>query len=150
MKSFNLFIVASLIAILGGFIFLKDGFKGGQNTTTNRVEKPELLMDVMSYTDYSDSTLANSQLKGTSILFFAATTWCQTCSELEKEILSRVNEIPTDMTILKVDYDNDKAMNAKWSVTSQHTLVVLDENSKEVKRWIGGGFDTLLQQVNEI
>jgi len=35
-------------------------------------------------------------------------------------------------------------------VTSQHTLVVLDENSKEVKRWIGGGFDTLLQQVNEI
>jgi len=142
--------VASLIAILGGFIFLKDGFKGGQNTTTNRVEKPELLMDVMSYTDYSDSTLANSQLKGTSILFFAATTWCQTCSELEKEILSRVNEIPTDMTILKVDYDNDKAMNAKWSVTSQHTLVVLDENSKEVKRWIGGGFDTLLQQVNEI
>ncbi|NCT55694.1 hypothetical protein COX05_04415 [candidate division WWE3 bacterium CG22_combo_CG10-13_8_21_14_all_39_12] len=150
MKSFNFFIVASLIAILGGFIFLKDGFKGGQNTTTNRVEKPELLMDVMSYTDYSDSTLANSQLKGTSILFFAATTWCQTCSELEKEILSRVNEIPTDMTILKVDYDNDKAMNAKWSVTSQHTLVVLDENSKEVKRWIGGGFDTLLQQVNEI
>ena len=150
MKSFNFFIVASLIAILGGFIFLKDGFEGGQNTTTNRVEKPELLMDVMSYTDYSDSTLANSQLKGTSILFFAATTWCQTCSELEKEILSRVNEIPTDMTILKVDYDNDKAMNAKWSVTSQHTLVVLDENSKEVKRWIGGGFDTLLQQVNEI
>jgi len=150
MKSFNFFIVASLIAILGGFIFLKDGFKGGQNTTTNRVEKPELLMDVMSYTDYSDLTLANSQLKGTSILFFAATAWCQTCSELEKEILSRVNEIPTDMTILKVDYDNDKAMNAKWSVTSQHTLVVLDENSKEVKRWIGGGFDTLLQQVNEI
>jgi len=150
MRSFNVFIIASLVLIVGGFVFFKDGFNGTQNTVTETSDSPELLMDVMSYTDYSSAALNNAELKGTSVLFFAATTWCQTCSELEKEIVERIDEVPRNMTILKVDYDNDKEMNARWGVTSQHTLVVLDENGQEVKRWIGGGFDTLLQQVNEI
>jgi len=150
MKSFNILITASLILIVAGFVFFKDGFKGAQNTAAETSDSPKLLMDVMSYTDYSSAALNNAQLKGTSVLFFAATTWCQTCSELEKEIIERIDEVPSNITILKVDYDNDKEMNAKWGVTSQHTLIVLDENGQEVKRWIGGGLDTLFQQINEI
>jgi len=69
---------------------------------------------------------------------------------LEKEIIERNTEIPKDVTIIKVDYDNDKVMNRKYGVTSQHTLIVLDKNGKELKRWLGGGFNTLLQQIEEI
>ncbi|MBI4130590.1 thioredoxin family protein [Candidatus Roizmanbacteria bacterium] len=147
MKPFNIFIAISLIVILGGFVFFKDGFNRAQSKS---LAQTELRMDTPGYLTYSDATLANTQLKGKSVLFFAATTWCQTCLELEKEIIERQAEIPEGVTILKVDYDNDKAMNQKYGVTSQHTLVVLNKDGQEVKRWLGGGFDTLLQQIKEI
>lgn len=141
MKPFNIFIAITLIAIFGGFIFFKDGFNKAESKASAR---SELRMDMLSYLDYSDATLANAQKKGKSLLFFAATMWCQTCSELEKEIIERNADIPKDVTILKVDYDNDRVMNQKYGVTNQHTLVLLDKNGQEVKRWLGGGFDTLL------
>lgn len=147
MKPFNIFIAISLIIILSGFVFFRNGFSQVEKTSS---EQSELRMDMLNYLDYSNETLANAQKKGTSVLFFAATTWCQTCSALEEEIIERQAEIPKDVTILKVDYDNDKAMNQKYSVTSQHTLVVLDKNGQEVKRWLGGGFDTLLQELEKI
>ncbi|PIQ45725.1 MAG: hypothetical protein COW04_06090, partial [Deltaproteobacteria bacterium CG12_big_fil_rev_8_21_14_0_65_43_10] len=143
MKPFNILIIISLIIIFGSFVFFKNGFN---NSMATKVQTSELRMDMLNYLDYSDGALANTQRKGKSVLFFAATTWCQTCSALEEEIIERQAEIPEGVTILKVDYDNDKAMNQKYGVTSQHTLVVLDENGKELKRWLGGGFDTLLQQ----
>lgn len=146
MKPFNVFITISLIVILGGFVFFKDGFNKVQSKP---IEQTELLMDIPGYLNYSDNALATSQLKGKSVLFFAATRWCQSCSELEKEIIEGQSEIPTDVTILKVDYDNDKAMNQKYGVTSQHTLVVLDKDGQEVKRWLGGDFNALLQQIKE-
>jgi len=142
MKPFNILIIISLIIIFGSFVFFKNGFN---NSMATKVQTSELRMDMLNYLDYSDGALANTQRKGKSVLFFAATTWCQTCSALEEEIIERQAEIPEGVTILKVDYDNDKAMNQKYVVTSQHTLVVLDENGKELKRWLGGGFDTLLQ-----
>jgi len=139
MKPFNIFIGLSLLVIFSGFVFL-----------SKSSEVQELRMDTPSYLDYSDAVLINAQKKGRSILFFAATRWCQTCSLLEKEIIERNSEIPPNVTILKVDYDNDKTMNQRYGVTSQHTLVVLDENGKEVKRWLGGDFNALLQQFESI
>jgi len=147
MKPFNILIIISLIIIFGSFVFFKNGFN---NSMATKVQTSELRMDMLNYLDYSDGALANTQRKGKSVLFFAATTWCQTCSALEEEIIERQAEIPKNITILKVDYDNDRVMNQKYGVTSQHTLVVLDENGKELKRWLGGGFDTLLQQIKEI
>jgi len=145
-KPFNIFIAVALLAIVGGFVFLKDGLV---NLNSSPSERPEILMDTLSYMNYSEANLGVAKSKGRPILFFAATLWCQTCSELEKEILERQSEIPSDTIILKVDYDNDKAMNQKWGVTSQHTLVVLNKDGQEVKRWLGGGFDTMLQQMKE-
>jgi len=147
MKPFNILIIISLIIIFGSFVFFKNGFN---NSMATKVQTSELRMDMLNYLDYSDGALANTQRKGKSVLFFAATTWCQTCSALEEEIIERQAEIQKNINILKVDYDNDRVMNQKYGVTSQHTLVVLDENGKELKRWLGGGFDTLLQQIKEI
>lgn len=146
MKPFNIFVVISFVLIVAGFIFFKDGFNKDKSSVAGQ---SELLMNTPGYLNYSDSRLVDSQKKGTSVLFFAATKWCQTCILLEKEILERSAEIPKDTTILKVDYDNDKVMNQKYGVTSQHTLVVLDKNGKELKRWIGGYFDTLLQELEK-
>ena len=84
------------------------------------------------------------------MLFFAATSWCQSCSKLDHELIENISNIPSDTTVLKVDFDNDQAMNNKYSVTAQHTLVVLDSQGNELKRWLGGGFEQFLQETQTI
>ncbi len=138
MKPFNIFIITALIVIAIGFLFFRNGF----NTPS------PVLMDRLNYIDYTEQNLESAKRNGRPVLFFAATVWCQTCQALEKEIKERGNILPSDVTILKVDYDNDKVMNNKYRVTSQHTLIVLDQNGNEVKRWIGGNLDALIQNLN--
>ena len=162
MKPFNLFVVVILSVMAGGFIFYtfsgdSDGVEvavSPQNqlpTTNNTPSEDNLLnQDFTSYVNYSQSNLEIAKLKGDTVLFFAATTWCQTCAALEEEIIERIGEIPEDITILKVDYDNDREMNRAYSVTAQHTLIVLDGEGNEVDRWIGGGLNTLLQKTSQI
>ncbi|MBI2593972.1 thioredoxin family protein [Candidatus Daviesbacteria bacterium] len=149
MKPFNIFIALSIVIIFGGFFFFKDSFKTVKSNPSPTIS-PELLMDRMSYLDYSKSNQVLSKKYGKTVLFFAATTWCQTCSALDKEIKMRLRDIPLDVTILKVDYDNDREMKTKYGVTQQHTLVVLDKDGNELKRWIGGNFDLMLNELKEI
>ncbi len=135
-----------LLLVGVSFVFLKDGFSMGGPKT-----KPaaELQFDLANYLQYSPSALQNSQTRGQSLLFFAATGWCQSCSKLEEEIVARAAEIPSAVTILKVDYDNDKEMNRKHAVTMQHTLVLFDSDGTEVTRWVGGDFDEVLRRLRD-
>jgi len=144
MKGFNAALAIFFIVALAGIVAF------GNNVTGTPISEEEFLMDLSQYVNYSESNLAQSQTRGQSVLFFAATAWCQSCSKLEKEIKENASKIPANMTILKVDYDNDKAMNKKYDVVVQHTLVLLDESGKELKRWVGLGFDELLAQVNRV
>ena len=148
MKTFNIIVTSILIIIGAGFVLSKDYFIRVPQTKSS--ETSILRMDMMNYLAYSDQNLVSSKSKGNSVLFFAATRWCQSCSALEDEILKRSKEIPSDITILKVDYDNDRAMNTKYSVTAQHTLVVLDSEGNEIKRWLGGDFDNMIHELEEI
>ena len=147
MKPFNIFIIFLVFIIFGGFIY----FKGGINKTQSTISKQdEPLFDVPGYLKYSETNLSNAKQKGKTVLFFAATTWCQTCVALEKEIIERSGEIPKDVTILKVDYDNNRTMKQKYGVITQHTLIFLDKNGKEINRLIGIYFDTLLQELEKV
>lgn len=107
----------------------------------------QLEFDLGSYVPYSSTSLAQAQERGVTVLFFAATKWCHTCSDLEQEIIARAAEIPGDVTILKVDYDNDSAMKSAYGVTVQHTLIALDSSGEEITRWIGLDLDELLSSL---
>lgn len=145
MKPFNIFVTISLVLILGGFVFFKNNFT---SVGSGAPSEPATNFDMANYLSYSPAAQATAQKRGKTVLFFAATAWCQTCSALEKEIISRLNDIPVESTILKVDYDNDTAMNQQYAVTSQHTLIILDRDGKEIKRWVGGDLDTILQELD--
>lgn len=100
------------------------------------------------YVEYSKVTLAKAKKNGRTVLFFAATTWCTTCSALDQELKGRSVTLPANVTVVKIDYDNDRETKSAYNVTTQHTMIRLDTKGNEVKRWIGGGFDTLVQQLN--
>lgn len=112
----------------------------------------ELMVDIPQisphYFDYSRISLAKAKQNGNTVLFFAATSWCNTCSALDLELKERSLILPTTISVLKIDYDHDTTLKAAYGVTTQHTMILLDQSGKEMKRWIGGGIDELVSQIN--
>ena len=87
------------------------------------------------YEVYSTEKLAYAK-SGPLIIFFKA-NWCPTCRALDRDIKNNLNNIPKNVSILEIDYDNSVDLKAKYSVTVQHTLVQIDKNGNLIKKWIG-------------
>ncbi len=99
-----------------------------------------------TYESYADSKLAKAEV-GDVVLFFRA-SWCPTCRRLDKDIKENLSNIPSTLTILDVDYDNSKALQQKYGVTYQHTLVQVDKDGNLIKKWSGSpDLDALVSQV---
>lgn len=83
------------------------------------------------YTEYSEANFTYA--KGQKILFFHA-PWCPQCRSIEKDILN--GEIPSDLTIFKVDYDTNQELRKKYGVTLQTTFVKIDDNKDLIDKYV--------------
>lgn len=89
----------------------------------------------VGYTDYSDATLDAALANGQKVALFFHASWCPTCKALDASLKS--GSIPSDLIILKVDYDTSTELKKKYGVTSQHTIVALDAQKNMVKKEVG-------------
>lgn len=138
-------LVLTTLAI--GFLFYKVSIRKDGKENSAKASS-QVLYDRVNYIDYTDKNFVDSKKFGRVLLFFAATTWCSNCRIIDEDIKKRNVELPKDLTILKVDYDNDSIMKAKYNVTTQTTLILLDKNGKEIKRFIGSNFNSILANIN--
>lgn len=88
-----------------------------------------------NYIAYSPDKIALAQ-KGKVVLFFHA-SWCPTCRNLDADIKAHLKDIPSDVTILDVDYDTSGPLKQKYGVTIQHTLVQVDATGMKLAKWTG-------------
>ncbi len=104
-----------------------------QQSTTPTPPQPENEPPIASgtYVDYSADAVANA--KGKRLLFFHA-PWCPQCRQLDASIKS--GTIPSDVTIFKVDYDSNQKLRQQYGVTIQTTVVALDDNGNEAKKYV--------------
>ncbi len=84
-----------------------------------------------NYIDYSPMALKKA--KGKILLFFHA-DWCSTCKSFDKQITEQ--GIPSDTTILKIDFDTATELKQKYSILSQATFVQVDNEGNAYKRWL--------------
>ncbi len=84
------------------------------------------------YTDFSDSKMMNAAWD--IVLFFHA-SWCPSCRTADEKLWWA--EITDDITILKVNYDSNNDLKKKYSVSSQHTFVQVDNKWEMIKKWLG-------------
>ena len=89
------------------------------------------------FVDYSTANLASAQQRGRAVLYFHA-NWCPVCRVLEPDLRANISTFPSDVTILKVDYDKETALKQQYGVTYQHTFVQVDASGAERKQWSGG------------
>lgn len=135
----------------GAMMEKEEGAMMEKTDTMMSDEKTSMNSDAMmmtsgSYEAYSLDKLAMAE-KGDVVLFFRA-SWCPTCRALDSDIKSNMKNIPEDLTILDVDYDNSKDLKQKYGVTYQHTLVQVDKDGNLIKKWSGS--PTLSELVKEV
>lgn len=97
----------------------------------------------------SFSQTAFDQLKaeGKPVVVDIHATWCPVCKQQSK-IIKSLSADPKfqDLTILKVDFDDQKAAVRQFSVSSQSTLIAFNKG-EEVARTIG---DTRLEGIEAL
>lgn len=98
------------------------------------------------YVAYNAENVVASAKTGKAVLFFHA-AWCPTCQAAEKDIQSKLSEIPENITIFKTDYDTQTELKKKYDITYQHTFVQVDEQGNEIAKWNGGGVDEIITRV---
>lgn len=84
-----------------------------------------------TYVPYTAEAFAQAQ--GRRWLFFYA-GWCPQCRALEKDIQQQ--GVPDGVTILKVNYDTETALKKTYNVTLQTTVVEVDQNGKEIQKFV--------------
>jgi thiol-disulfide isomerase/thioredoxin len=94
----------------------------------------------VNFTDLAAAT-AFAQ-RGPAVLFFTA-SWCPTCQAALKDLDENGARLAKDITVILVDYDSSAALQAKFSVKSQHTFVQIDARGNKIASWNGGGVDAI-------
>lgn len=115
--------------------------------STMQVDEDAMMQKAGSYEAYSPEKVSAKAEAENVVLFFRA-SWCPTCRALDADIQAHLDEIPSDLTILDVDYDNSASLKKKYGVTYQHTFVEVDKDGNQIKKWFGS--PTLAALVSEI
>lgn len=140
-KKLVVIVALIVIAVCSGFAYLLSQDKNTENPTvaqegdnkpqtTSSAEK-QTTEGAGTYKEYSEDTFAATS--GTKILFFYA-SWCPQCHQLESDI--KEGKIPDGVTIFKVDYDTNQKLRQKYGITLQTTLVKVDDNGNEIKKFV--------------
>lgn len=101
--------------------------------------------DQSSYIAYTPETYSANQSKKRVLFFYAS--WCPTCQAADKDINSKIDQIPTDVVILKTNYDTESELKKKYNITYQHTFVYVDENGNEIDKWNGGELKEIINKT---
>lgn len=94
------------------------------------------LAQALDIKPYSEAALAQAQAAGTPIALHFRADWCPTCRAQDKVLDSLKNDKNLNLTLLSVDYDNEKALERRFHVNMQSTFIVL-KGQKEEARLVG-------------
>lgn len=146
MKMKQFLIPGVAIVIIGIMLFIAFGRDTTSNNTNKLLPIQNEGANETNYVTYSPENLKNAQEQGRAVLYFWA-VWCPTCKVLDAELKEQGNELPSDVTILQVNYDTEEELKKQYGITQQHTLVQIDKDGSEIHKWIGGGIETIKQQL---
>ncbi len=148
MKSLVIGVVILVLFIAGFMVFIpksnstqvdtpKQEFNDTNKELQNNIKNKETTSEEAGrLVEYKDGTDLDN-LTGINILFFKA-SWCITCKQLYDALVKEKSKIPKGVTIWVVDYDSNQTLRQKYGVTSQHTLVQIDNKGNKINLWRGG------------
>jgi len=76
-------------------------------------------------------------MKNSEVILFFNASWCSTCKVARDNFEASLDQIPADLAIVVVDFDNSDDLRKRYGVTLQHTFVQIDSNGDALKKWSG-------------
>jgi len=134
-KNITSIIIILLLLIIISIWFYSNKQKIDSNSNNN--ESSNLIENNNSKDNnniMSKEAILNTIWKNT-LLFFSA-SWCPTCKALKNDLEKNDNLLPDNLEIKELDYDTELELKKKYWVTTQHTLIFIDENENEVLKKI--------------
>lgn len=90
-----------------------------------------------SYITLDEYDADKSAYASTDVVLFFNVEWCPTCKVARDNIESSLASIPSDLTIVIVDFETADDLRRKYGVTYQHTFVQVDTDGNELAKWSG-------------
>jgi hypothetical protein len=90
-----------------------------------------------SYITLADYDADKAAYSSTDVVLFFNAAWCSTCKVARDNIEADLAGIPSDLTIVVVDFDTATDLRQKYGVTVQHTFVQVDADGSELAKWSG-------------
>jgi thiol-disulfide isomerase/thioredoxin len=146
--------IVTLVGLLFAYVLLRPDSENNvmtepstkaQTQVVKEAPKSNVNQTSSGYIDYSPGII--KQTSGTKILYFHA-DWCPQCRALEADI--KANSVPKGTTIIKADFDSSQKLRAKYGVTLQTTLVRVDDNGSEIKKFVAYQNPTLEAVVTNL
>lgn len=143
----NIFLIILALIIIGTiFLIVRGQGESSDPSPVNTTVEEEVVSNQLGYVAYADEAARSAAKDGDAVLFFHA-SWCPTCRALKNNL--RNSQIPEDLTILEIDYDTENELKRKYGVTYQHTLIQVDENLDEIKKFTGTRtLSEILREIN--
>ena len=82
------------------------------------------LSQALTVAPYSPAALAEAQQAGEPVVLHFHASWCPTCRAQDKAFESLKSDPSLKVTLMEVDYDQEKALEKQMHVTAQSTLIV--------------------------
>ena len=82
------------------------------------------LSHALTVTPYTPAALAAAQKAGAPLVLHFHASWCPTCRAQDKAFEALKADPALNVTLVEVDYDQEKALEKQMHVTAQSTLVV--------------------------
>jgi thiol-disulfide isomerase/thioredoxin len=90
-----------------------------------------------NYIPYASYRASTELYSDTTVVLFFNADWCSTCQTARENFQSSLKEIPADLTLVIVDFEDSLDLRKKHGVTLQHTFVQIDAAGETVAKWSG-------------
>jgi thiol-disulfide isomerase/thioredoxin len=123
------FIIFSAIFLTGCFGSAKERVDGG------------------AFHEYSSEIVDNISNDQNILLFFTGPN-CNECNRLLDVFINNPDKIPDDLVVLEINLEEKKDLQDKYNVYYKNSFVLLNSGKEEIKRWSGGGFKEMIDQLS--
>ncbi len=148
----KIFFPVGLILLAGILVFISSSNKTQERQSVNKNSPKVTITNSITeetasqrYVSYSKEVF--DKLIDKKRVYFFHAKWCPTCKVADAELMDNLNRIPEDVVVFKTDYDTEKALKTEYGITYQHTFVYIDSESREIKKWNGGGIEELIENT---
>ena len=136
------------VVVIGAIIIVatQSGDPSAPKTSTNQTSN-NTNGQAGKYIDYTPDILERELREGNKVVLYFTASWCPFCKAADQAFRNKLNEIPTGVSVLRVNYDKSDDLKKTYGITYQHTFVQIDAYRNSVTKWSGGDIEALKQNL---